>query len=192
GYRLRQARAALPTGSVGVVDGDLGVARLRGRRLRPQVARDGSRQPDDHRRRGVVLLGRAHHLRPGAAAARWRPDPGGTGPRRSDGGVPRAHVSRRRRRGGRHLARRPARLVGRVASRDAGRRGKRMKFIAALAWIAVALIGAFAVGVLALWRGETVNAVWFVIAAVAVYAIAYRFYGAFLAAKLFALDASRQ
>ncbi len=35
---------------------------------------------------------------------------------------------------------------------------------------------------LALSRGETVNAVWFVIAAVACYAIAYRFYGAFLAA----------
>src|SRR5881296_736881 len=44
---------------------------------------------------------------------------------------------------------------------------------------------------LAVFRGETVNAVWFVIAAVAVYSIAYRFYGAFLAAKLFALDAER-
>src|SRR5438309_5063948 len=45
---------------------------------------------------------------------------------------------------------------------------------------------------LAVFRGETVNAVWFVVAAVAVYAIAYRFYGAFLAARLFALDARRQ
>src|SRR5881227_2974267 len=44
---------------------------------------------------------------------------------------------------------------------------------------------------LAVFRGETVNAVWFVVAAVAFYAIAYRFYGAFLAAKLFALDARR-
>ena len=62
----------------------------------------------------------------------------------------------------------------------------------ALGWLVVALAGAYAVGVLAITRGETVNAVWFVVAAVAVYAIAYRFYGAFLAAKLFALDARRQ
>ncbi len=62
----------------------------------------------------------------------------------------------------------------------------------ALGWLAVALAGAYALGVLAVFRGETVNAVWFVVAAVAVYAIAYRFYGAFLAARLFALDARRQ
>ncbi len=57
-----------------------------------------------------------------------------------------------------------------------------------LGWIAVALTGAYAVATIAFVRGETVNAVWFVIAAVSVYSIAYRFYGAFLAAKLFALD----
>ena len=67
-----------------------------------------------------------------------------------------------------------------------------MTVLKALAWIAVALTGAYAVGMLAIWRGETVNAVWFVIAAVAVYAIAYRFYGAYLAAKLFALDDARE
>ena len=59
----------------------------------------------------------------------------------------------------------------------------------ALVWSGVALAGAYAIAVLALLHGETVNAVWFVVAAVSVYAIAYRFYGAFLAAKLFALDA---
>jgi carbon starvation protein len=61
----------------------------------------------------------------------------------------------------------------------------------AFIWFLVALLGAYAVGTLAVWRGETVNAVWFVVAAAAVYSIAYRFYGAFLAAKLFALDARR-
>jgi carbon starvation protein len=66
-----------------------------------------------------------------------------------------------------------------------------MKVLVALIWIAVALAGAYAIGMLAIWRGETVNAVWFVIAAIAVYSIAYRFYGAFLAAKLFALDHAR-
>jgi carbon starvation protein len=67
-----------------------------------------------------------------------------------------------------------------------------MRIGAALGWIAVALTGAYAIAMLAFLRGETVNAVWFVVAAVAVYAIAYRFYGAFLAAKLFALDADNE
>src|SRR5512139_59881 len=66
-----------------------------------------------------------------------------------------------------------------------------MRALKGIGWGLLALVGAYAIGMLALWRGETVNAVWFVIAAVAVYSIAYRFYGAFLAAKLFALDASR-
>src|SRR5215470_15660380 len=44
---------------------------------------------------------------------------------------------------------------------------------------------------LALVRGEPVNAVWFVIAAAAVYLVAYRFYAAFLAARVFALDDAR-
>src|SRR4030095_1975902 len=66
-----------------------------------------------------------------------------------------------------------------------------MSTLKGLGWIAVAFAGAYALGSLAIWRGETVNAVWFVIPAVAVYSIAYRFYGAFLAAKLFALDAER-
>jgi carbon starvation protein len=61
----------------------------------------------------------------------------------------------------------------------------------ALGWAGVALAGAYAVGVLAVLRGETVNAVWFVVAAVCVYALAYRFYGAFLAARVFALDGRR-
>src|SRR5512139_2778179 len=67
-----------------------------------------------------------------------------------------------------------------------------MRALKGIGWGLLALVGAYAIGMLALWRGETVNAVWFVIAAVAVYSIAYRFYGAFLAAKLFALDPARQ
>ena len=52
-----------------------------------------------------------------------------------------------------------------------------------LLWIAVALIGAFAVGGIALHRGETINAMWIVVAAGCVYAIGYRFYSAWVAAK---------
>jgi carbon starvation protein len=67
-----------------------------------------------------------------------------------------------------------------------------VRVLAGLAWTAVALAGAYAVAVLAVLRGETVSAVWFVVAAVAIYAIAYRFYGAFLAARVFALDPRRR
>ncbi|MGD9765830.1 MAG: carbon starvation CstA family protein [Candidatus Binatia bacterium] len=67
-----------------------------------------------------------------------------------------------------------------------------MRLGKALTWIAIALVGAYAIATLAVWRGETVNALWFVVAAAAVYSIAYRFYSAYIAAHLFALDAERQ
>ena len=60
-----------------------------------------------------------------------------------------------------------------------------------LAWLTVSLLGASAVGVIALHRGETINSFWFVIAAVCVYSLGYRFYSAFLAAKVLMLDATR-
>ncbi len=60
-----------------------------------------------------------------------------------------------------------------------------------LLWLAIALAGAVAIAQIAWLRGETVNAVWFILAAVCVYAIGYRFYSAFLAARVFALDACR-
>ena len=67
-----------------------------------------------------------------------------------------------------------------------------MLLLRLLVWLGVALAGAWAIAVLAVFHGETVNAVWFIVAAAAVYALAYRFYGAFLATRLFALDARRQ
>ncbi len=59
-------------------------------------------------------------------------------------------------------------------------------------WGGIAIIGAFSFAALALRRGETVNAVWLVTAAVAVYLIAYRFYSKFIAEKVLGLDDSRQ
>ncbi len=59
----------------------------------------------------------------------------------------------------------------------------------ALGWLVVVGAGATALAMLALVRGESVNAVWFVVAAASVYVVGYRFYGAFLAARIFALDA---
>ncbi|RWR03707.1 carbon starvation protein A [[Pantoea] beijingensis] len=58
-------------------------------------------------------------------------------------------------------------------------------------WLVVALIGAFAFAMLAISRGEHVNAVWLVIAAVACYSIAYRFYSRFIANNIFELDDRR-
>jgi carbon starvation protein len=55
-------------------------------------------------------------------------------------------------------------------------------------WGLVAVIGAFAVGGVALHRGETINAMWIVVAAVCVYAIGYRFYSAWIAARVFVVD----
>jgi carbon starvation protein len=65
------------------------------------------------------------------------------------------------------------------------------KLSRAAIWVLVAILGAAAFGKIALTRGETINAAWLVTAAVCVYAIAYRFYSKFIAAKVFALDGNR-
>jgi carbon starvation protein len=58
-------------------------------------------------------------------------------------------------------------------------------------WAVVIALGTFALAGIALNRGESIDAMWFIVAAVCVYALGYRFYSAFLAAKVFALDATR-
>ncbi|HTW38993.1 MAG TPA: carbon starvation CstA family protein [Steroidobacteraceae bacterium] len=57
--------------------------------------------------------------------------------------------------------------------------------------IALAVIGAFAVGGIALHRHEPINALWLITAAVCIYAIGYRFYAAWITARVFSVDASR-
>src|SRR2546430_2388702 len=67
-----------------------------------------------------------------------------------------------------------------------------MKRISSIAvWIAIAALGAGALGSIALHRGEQLNATWFVIAAVSCYLAAFRLYSAFVAAKVLALDDTR-
>src|ERR1700726_4239547 len=63
--------------------------------------------------------------------------------------------------------------------------------ISIVIWIVVALVGAGALGTIAVHRGEPLNATWFVVAAGCSYLLAYRFYSAFIAARLLALDDSR-
>jgi carbon starvation protein len=58
-------------------------------------------------------------------------------------------------------------------------------------WALVAAIGACALGIVALSRGEPINAVWLVAAAVCTYLIAFRYYSAFIANRALKLDATR-
>ena len=58
-------------------------------------------------------------------------------------------------------------------------------------WVVAALVGAVAIGVVALHRGEPINALWLVAAATCCYALGYRFYAAFIAAKILAVDPLR-
>ncbi|ANF81516.1 carbon starvation protein A [Acinetobacter sp. NCu2D-2] len=58
-------------------------------------------------------------------------------------------------------------------------------------WLLVAIVGAVSFGILALSRGESVNAIWLVLAAACIYSIAYRFYSLFIAEKVFELNERR-
>ncbi|MBO9514294.1 MAG: carbon starvation protein A [Variovorax sp.] len=60
-----------------------------------------------------------------------------------------------------------------------------------LGWLVVAVVGAFALGTVALSRGESINALWIVVAAVCTYLIAYRYYSLFIATRVLGLDGSR-
>ncbi|TGD96748.1 carbon starvation CstA family protein [Methylobacterium nonmethylotrophicum] len=59
-------------------------------------------------------------------------------------------------------------------------------------WALVGALGAAALAVVATQRGETVNALWIVVAAVSVYLIAYRYYSLFIADRIMRLDPNRQ
>ena len=66
-----------------------------------------------------------------------------------------------------------------------------MTLQAKLMWIGVAVLGAVSFAVVALTRGEPVNAAWLVVAAVCIYFIAYRFYALFITGKVFGIDPKR-
>lgn len=65
------------------------------------------------------------------------------------------------------------------------------KSLSVLGWTVVSILGAVAIRVIALRRGEPINALWLVAAATCCYALGYRFYSAFIASKVLALDAQR-
>jgi carbon starvation protein len=65
------------------------------------------------------------------------------------------------------------------------------KTLAILGWGTLALLGAAAIGMIAVHRGEPINALWLVVAAACCYALGYRFYSKFIAVKILALDGLR-
>src|SRR5256886_12040876 len=69
--------------------------------------------------------------------------------------------------------------------------GQQLTRVSVVIWGLISLLGAASFGVLALVRGETINAAWLLTAALCTYVIAYRFYSKFLANKVFGLDAQR-
>jgi len=66
-----------------------------------------------------------------------------------------------------------------------------MKPLSVLGWTAVAICGAGSLAFIAFARGETLSSTWFLVAALATYAIGYRFYSAYLAARALSLDDAR-
>jgi len=65
------------------------------------------------------------------------------------------------------------------------------RLVSHLAWVALAVLGAAALGVVALQRGEPINALWIIVAAAAIYLVAYRYYSLFIATKVMQLDPLR-
>jgi carbon starvation protein len=58
-------------------------------------------------------------------------------------------------------------------------------------WILVAIVGAAALAMVAVARGEAVNALWIVLAATCAFLVAYRYYALFIARAVMRLDPSR-
>jgi carbon starvation protein len=65
------------------------------------------------------------------------------------------------------------------------------KIVSILLWLAVALVGAGAYATLATTRGERLNSVYILAAALCTYAIGYRFYSKWIAARVLALNDRR-
>ncbi len=68
---------------------------------------------------------------------------------------------------------------------------KLRKIFHILIWLLLAVAGAVSIAAIALHRGEQINAMWLVVAAVCCYALGYRFYSSFIAAKVLVLDSER-
>ncbi|MEL5589263.1 carbon starvation CstA family protein [Serratia ureilytica] len=68
---------------------------------------------------------------------------------------------------------------------------KREGILKHIPWMLLGILGAACLGVVALRRGEHISALWIVVASVAVYLVAYRYYSLYIATRVMKLDASR-
>jgi len=66
-----------------------------------------------------------------------------------------------------------------------------MKALSKIGWAALALLGAFCLGTVALRQGEQISALWIVVAAVSIYLVAYRYYSLYIAKNVMGLDPRR-
>src|SRR6516165_8677599 len=66
-----------------------------------------------------------------------------------------------------------------------------MNALSKLLWVGIAVLGAIALAIVALSRGEMINSVWLVAAAICTYFTAYRFYGLFIGHTVMQVDANR-
>jgi carbon starvation protein len=78
-----------------------------------------------------------------------------------------------------------------VIATGTGMSNTKLQLPATILWFGVAITGAVALGGIALNRGESINSMWLLVAAVCIYALGYRFYSAFIATKVLVLDSSR-
>src|SRR6266436_6606747 len=65
------------------------------------------------------------------------------------------------------------------------------KVLGHLLWAVIAVAAAFCLAAIALNRGEHINSTWLVLAAACTYALGFRFYGKFIAARVMALNNQR-
>src|SRR5438477_6263002 len=65
------------------------------------------------------------------------------------------------------------------------------KFLGFLLWGGVALVAAISLGTIAIYRGEHIDSIWLVLAAVCTYVLGFRFYGKFIAARVMVLNDKR-
>ena len=65
------------------------------------------------------------------------------------------------------------------------------KALQILIWIAISALGAGSVAFSAFHKGETINALWLVVAGLCSFAVAYRFYSKWLITKVLVLDGHR-
>ena len=64
---------------------------------------------------------------------------------------------------------------------------QRMSVASMAIWVLISLLGAGCLAYVGFARGETLSAAWLVTAALCTYAVGFRFYSKFIAAKIFAL-----